>query len=68
MSKEDEAARQARAKRLRAEADALTGARPPEETESVKQPAESPREFIHRRMKEIEEEEKRGSGEGKGQE
>jgi hypothetical protein len=62
MSTEDEAARRARAKRLRADIDALTGARPPEATEPAEQPKETPREFIHRRMREIEEEEKRQSG------
>jgi hypothetical protein len=62
MSTEDEAARQARAKRLRADVDALTGAYPPEDTESADRSVETPRDFIHRRMREIEEEEKRQSG------
>jgi len=62
MSTEDEAARQARAKRLRADIDTLTGARPPEATESADQPVETPRDFIHRRMREIAEEEERQAG------
>jgi hypothetical protein len=64
MSIEDEAARKARAKRLRENIDALTGACPPKKTKSAGQPAESPRDFIHRRMKEIiAEEETRNSEE-----
>ena len=63
MSTEDEAARKARAKRLRADIDTLTVNHPPQAAESTNQPAETPRDFIHRRMREIEEEEKRQSGE-----
>jgi hypothetical protein len=57
---EDESARQARAKRLRAEIDAMTGANTPATTPAAEQSAsppipESPRDFIHRRMQELEE-------------
>lgn len=59
MSTENEAAREARAKRLRADIDAVTGKQP---AATAEQPPETPREFIHRRMREIEEEKKRQSG------
>jgi hypothetical protein len=63
MSNDDEAARKARAKQLQEEIDKLVGASksPSEEQESSTQqvplpptrsPRESPREFIHRRMRE----------------
>ena len=63
MSTEDEAARKARAKRLRAEIDAVTGQKALEGTPVADPPAtpaipESPRDFIHRRMREIEQNEK----------
>lgn len=64
MSIEDEAARKARAKRIRADIDAMTGTVPPEETAAAEPPAatpkpESPRDFVQRRMREVAEAEKK---------
>jgi hypothetical protein len=56
MSTDDEAARKARAERLREEIDKLVSpeGKPEEETgQPEAPPAESPRDFIHRRMREL---------------
>jgi hypothetical protein len=69
MTIDDEAARKARAKRLHDEIDRLAGKTPPAApvealpTEDSPAPpaAESPREFVHRRMRELKGKEKRPS-------
>ena len=66
MSTDDDAARLARAKRLHAEIDAVTGLQPQSEPIPASPPrgpaTESPREFIRRRMKELENEKKGENG------
>jgi hypothetical protein len=60
MSSNDEAARKARADRLHAQIEALKGKKAPETppTQPAEQPeeaspTESPRDFVHRRMREL---------------
>ncbi len=65
MAKDDKKARQARAKKLQEQIDQLKAAERVKEEEAAAEakapPDESPREFIHRRMAELERKQKRGS-------
>jgi len=56
MSNDDEAARKARARRLRDQIDQIAKGEPEAEKSEQESPpagSESPREFVHRRMREL---------------
>ena len=63
MSTDDESARHARAKRLRAEIDSVIGSTTIEGVSATDHPTtpavpESPRDFVQRRMREVEQQDK----------